>query len=147
MPSPTLTCLSWSSAARKAAASAHRTELEGEAAEEAVADEGAVDGVLPEEVPLPDPHPAVSSARQHTTMTIFHRVALVRMPGLISLPGCCAARRLRLTLGGLFPAPGLHQQPDGGERANVRKFSDSGQPPKADRWPEGPADADANPAA
>jgi hypothetical protein len=32
-------------------------------------------------------------------------------------------------------------------RANVRKFSDSGQPPKADRWPEGPAGADANPAA
>ena len=44
-------------------------------------------------------------------------------------------------------AGGLHQQPDAGERANVRKFSDSGQPPKADRWPEGPAGADANPAA
>ena len=44
-------------------------------------------------------------------------------------------------------AGGLHQQPDAGERANVRKFSDSGQPPKADRWPEGSAGADANPAA
>jgi hypothetical protein len=49
------------------------------------------------------------------------------------------------------PAPqeagGLHQQPNGGECANARKFSDSGQPPKADRWPEGSAGADANPAA
>ena len=42
---------------------------------------------------------------------------------------------------------GLHHQPDAGERADVRKFSDSGQPPKADRWPEGSAGADANPAA
>ena len=44
-------------------------------------------------------------------------------------------------------AGGQHHQPDAAERANVRTFSDSGQPPKADRWPEGPAGADANPAA
>jgi len=44
-------------------------------------------------------------------------------------------------------AGGLYQQPDEGERANVQKLSDSGQPPKADRWPEGPAGADAHPAA
>ena len=44
-------------------------------------------------------------------------------------------------------AGGLHQQPDAGERANVRKVSGSGPPPKAGRWAEGPAGADANPAA
>ena len=44
-------------------------------------------------------------------------------------------------------AGGQHHQPDGGGRATVWQFSDSGQPPKADRWPEGPAGADANPAA
>jgi hypothetical protein len=107
MPVPTLTCLSVSSEARKAAASAHRTEFDGEAAEEAVVDdEGAVDDVLPGEVPLPDPHPAVSSARPHTIMTIFRRAALVTMPGFMSPTGCRAARHLSLTLGGLFPAPG-----------------------------------------
>lgn len=106
MPVPTLTCLRLSSEARKAAASAHRTEFDGEAAEEAVVDdEDAVEDVLPE-VPLPDPHPAVSSARPHTTMTIFHRAALVTMPGFIPPRGCHAARHLSLTLGGLSPAPG-----------------------------------------
>jgi hypothetical protein len=49
------------------------------------------------------------------------------------------------------PAPqeagGPHHQPDAGERASVRKLSGSGQPPKADRRPEGPAGADAHPAA
>ena len=96
MPVPTLTCLSLSSAARKAAASAHRTEVDGEAAEEAVVDdEGAAEGVLPE-APLPDPHPAVSSARPHSTMTIFRRAALVTMPGFMSRQaavrqGACAS--------------------------------------------------------
>jgi hypothetical protein len=42
-------------------------------------------------------------------------------------------------------AGGLHQQPDRAGRAKVRKLSGSGQPPKADRWPEGPAGADAKP--
>ena len=118
MPVPTLTCLSLSSAARKAAASAHRTEVDGEAAGEAVVDdEGAVEDVLLEEVPLPDPHPAVSSARPHTAMTMFRRAALVTMPGFMSPTGCRAARRLRLTLRGLFPAPG----PTGGTVGTLTK--------------------------
>ena len=106
MPAPTLTCLRLSSEARKAAASAHRTEFDGEAAAEAVVDEGAVEGVLPEEGPLLDPHPAVNSVRPHTTMTIFQPAALATMPGFISPTDCRAATRLRLTLGGLVPAPG-----------------------------------------
>ncbi len=82
MPVPTLTCLSSSSAARKAAASVHRTEFDGAAAGEAVVeDEVAVEDGLPEEVPLPDPHPAASSAMPHTTMTSFHQAALVTMLG------------------------------------------------------------------
>ncbi len=117
MPVPTLTCLSLSSEARKAAASAHRTEFDGEAAGEAVVDdEVAVEDVLPEEVTLPDPHPAASSARPHTTMTSFHRAALVTMPGFISPAGCRAASNPRLTLRGLLPAPGrLAARPDADE--------------------------------
>lgn len=71
-----------SSEARKAAASAHRTEFDAEAA--GVDDEVAVEDVTPEEVPLPDPHPTASSARPHTTMTSFHWAAVIIMPGFIS---------------------------------------------------------------
>ena len=107
MPVPTLTWRSLSREARKAAASAHRTEFDGEAAADAVVnDEVALEGALPEEVPLPDPHPAASSATPHTTRTSFHRAGLVTMPGFISPTGCRAARHLRLTLKGLFPASG-----------------------------------------
>ncbi len=60
----------------------HRTEFDGAAAGEAVVDdEVAVEDGLPEEVPLPDPHPAASSAMPHTTMTSFHQAALVTMLG------------------------------------------------------------------
>jgi hypothetical protein len=117
MPVPTLTCLSLSSEARKAAASAHRTEFDGEVAGEAVvADEVAVEEVLPEEVPLPDPHPTASSARPHTTMTSFHRAALVTVLGFIYPARCRAASDPRLTLRGLLPAPGrLAAGPDANE--------------------------------
>ncbi len=111
MSVPTLTCLSLFSEARKAAASAHRTEFDGEAAGEAVVDEEvAVEDVLPEEVPLPDPHPAASSARPHTTTTSFHRAALVTMLGFISSAGCRAASDPRLTLRVLLSA-----RPTGGK--------------------------------
>jgi hypothetical protein len=81
-----------------------------------VDDEVAVEDVLPEEVPLPDPHPAASSARPHTTTTSFHRAALVTMLGFISSAGCRAASDLRLTLRGLLPAPGrLAAGPDANE--------------------------------
>ncbi len=104
MPVLTLRCRSLSSEARKAAASVHRTEFDGEAAGEAVVDdEGALEDVLPAEVPLPDPQ-AASSVRAHTTRTSLHRAGLVMMPGFISPIGCRAARHPRLTLSGLFPA-------------------------------------------
>jgi hypothetical protein len=103
MPVPTLTWLSLSSEARKAAASAHRTEFDGEAAGDAVVDD---EDALAEELPLPDPHPAASSARPHTSIMSFRRAGLVTVPGSISPPGCRAPTRLRLTLRGLFPAPG-----------------------------------------
>ena len=106
MPVLTLRCLSLSSEARKAAASVHRTEFDGEAAGEAVVDdEDALEDVLPAEVPLPDPQ-AASSVRAHTTRTSLHRAGLVMTPGFISPIGCRAARHPRLTLSGLFPAPG-----------------------------------------
>jgi hypothetical protein len=104
MPVLTLRCRSLSSEARKAAASVHRTEFDGEAAGEAVVDdEGALEDVLPAEVPLPDPQ-AASSVRAHTTRTSLHREGLVMMPGFISPIGCHAARHPRLTLSGLLPA-------------------------------------------
>jgi hypothetical protein len=104
MPVLMLRCRSLSSEARKAAASVHRTEFDGEAAGEAVVDdEGALEDVLPAEVPLPDPQ-AASSVRAHTTRTSLHRAGLVMMPGFISPIGCRAARHPRLTLSGLFPA-------------------------------------------
>ena len=82
----------------------HRTEFDGEAAGEAVVDdEGALEDVLPAEVPLPDPQ-AASSVRAYTTRTSLHRAGLVMMPGFISPIGCRAARHPRLTLSGLFPA-------------------------------------------
>lgn len=97
-PGPTLTCLRLSSEARKAATSAHKSEFDGEAAAEAVVGTG--EDVLPEEVPLPDPHPAIS-ARAHTATTIFHRAAPETMPGFIFPTGCPAATHLRLTHRGL----------------------------------------------
>ena len=104
MPVLTLRWRSVSSEARKAAASVHRTEFDGEAAGEAVVDdEGALVDVLPVEVPLPDPQ-AASSVRPHTVRTSLHRAGLVTMPGFISPIRCRAARHLRLTLSGLFPA-------------------------------------------
>ena len=107
MPVPTLTCLSLSSAARKAAASAHRTEVDGEAAGEAVVDdEGAVEDVLLEEVPLPDPHPAVSSARPHTAMTMFRRAALVTMPGFMSRQAAVRQGACASPSGDYFRRPG-----------------------------------------
>ena len=103
MPVLTLRCRSLSSEPRKAAASVHRTEFDGEAAGEAVVDdEGALEDVLPAEVPLPDPQPA-SSVRPQTTRTSLHRAGLVMIPGFISPIGCRAARHPRLTLSGLFP--------------------------------------------
>jgi len=73
-PDCTLTWVSWFSEARRAAMSAHRTELDGEAAagEE---DDGAAEDVPPGEVLL-EAHPA-SSARPHAvTTTSFHQAAL-----------------------------------------------------------------------
>jgi hypothetical protein len=104
MPVPTLTCRSLSREARKAVASAHRTEFDGEAAGEAVVEEAALEHVLPGEVPLPDAHPEANRARPHA-MTSFHRAALGGMPGFISSAGCRVASNLRLTLRGLPAAP------------------------------------------
>ena len=62
-PGCTLTRLSWSSEARTAATSAHKAELDGEAAEDDEVAGAAAEGELPDVTP-PDPHPA-SSARPH----------------------------------------------------------------------------------
>jgi hypothetical protein len=59
-------------------------------------------------------------------MAIFHRAALVMMPGFMSPTGCRAARRLRLTPGGLFPAPG----PTGGTAG----YSRSAAPSRVTIW-------------
>ena len=112
VPFPTLTCLSLSSEAPRAAASAHAAAFSGEAAGEAgvddggaagVDDEGAAD-VDDEGAPLPDPQAATSSANPGTTMTNFHQAALDAIPCFISLIGDHRAGRLRLTRKGLFRA-------------------------------------------
>jgi len=79
--------------------SAHRTELDGEAAagEE---DDGAAEDAPPGEV-LPEAHPA-SSARPHAVTTSFHRVPWVTVPEFMAPPGSRADRRPHLTRGGLF---------------------------------------------
>jgi membrane associated rhomboid family serine protease len=98
-PGCMLTWTSWSSEARRAATSAHRTELDGEAAAGDEGDEVAVD-VPPGEV-LADVHPA-SSARPHAVTTSFHRVAPVTVRRFMALPGSRADRHPRLTRNGLF---------------------------------------------
>jgi hypothetical protein len=103
-PGCTLTCLSWSSEARRAAASAHRAELDGEAAADGEAGAGdevagaAAEGELPGEA-LPDPHPA-SSARPHAARASLLRTVLVT--GFMSWPGSRADGRPRFTRSGLF---------------------------------------------
>ena len=68
-PGCTLTRLSWSSEARRAVASAHKAELDGEAAEDDEVAGAAAEGELPDVAP-PDPHPA-SSARPHAARASF----------------------------------------------------------------------------
>jgi hypothetical protein len=100
MPDCTVTWVSWSSEARRAATSAHRIELDGEAAAGDEDDGVAVD-VPPGEV-VADVHPA-SSARPHAvTTTSFHRAALVAVSEFMALPASRADRHPRLTRGGLF---------------------------------------------
>ena len=60
-PACTLTCLSWSSEERRAAASAHKAEPDGEAAADDEVAEAAPEGELLDEV-LPDPQPARSAS-------------------------------------------------------------------------------------
>ena len=98
-PGWTLTCLSWSSAVRTAAASAHRVELAGEAAADDEVAGAAAEGELPD-VALPDEHPA-SSARPHAARTSLRRAGPATIPGFMSRPGSRAAGRPRFTRGGL----------------------------------------------
>ena len=106
VPAPTWTCLSLSSEARTAAASAHRTESDGEAAGEAVVDdEAAPEGVLPDEA-VPDPHPAISSARPHAIMTSRHRAAAVApVRCFMSLTGSQRRDIFASSAAGYFPRP------------------------------------------
>src|SRR5689334_9489066 len=78
MPACTVTWVSWFSEARRAAMSAHRTELDGEAAAAGEEDDGAAEDVPPGEVLL-EAHPA-SSARPHAVTTSFHRAPWVAVP-------------------------------------------------------------------
>jgi len=95
-PACTLTCLSWFTEARRAAALAHRAGFDGgaTAGAEAGADEevteAAAGGELPD-VALPDAHPASSArphaARPHAARASLRRAVLVTIPGFISRPG------------------------------------------------------------
>jgi hypothetical protein len=84
-PGCTLTCLSWSSEERRAAASAHKAEPEGEAAaaeeDEEVA-EAAAEGELLDEV-LPDAQPA-SSASPHAPRASLRLAVPVTIRSFIS---------------------------------------------------------------
>ena len=104
-PACTLTCLSWFTEARRAAALAHRAEFDGGAAVEAEAGaddevaEAAAEGELAGEV-VPDAHPA-SSARPHAARASLRLAVLVRIPVFISRPGSRADARPCFTPSGL----------------------------------------------
>ena len=83
-PACTLTCLSWSSEERRAAASAHKAEPDGEAAadeDEEVA-EAAAEGELLDEV-LSDPQPA-RSASPHAAKASLRPAVTVMIGSFIS---------------------------------------------------------------
>jgi hypothetical protein len=84
-PDCTLTCLSWSSEDRRAAASAHKAESDGEGAADDEVAEAAAEGELLDEV-LPDAQPA-SSASPHTAKASLRPAVPVTMGSFMSRPG------------------------------------------------------------
>ncbi|HTQ94059.1 MAG TPA: hypothetical protein VMK84_31650 [Streptosporangiaceae bacterium] len=98
-PGCTLTRLSWSSEERRAAASAHRPEPDGEAAADDEVAEAAAEGEVLDEV-LPDPHPA-SSASPHAASAILRLAVPVTIRSFISRPGSRTGEPARFTREGL----------------------------------------------